>query len=109
MLDFWIEHRLAVVVLLARADGSAYEHYGKRFVTLLLESSLEQIRGAGSNVQVTAATRLVLTCIFENTRVTLAAILAHSNNPRVLREAIEAFWSYQIPGLHGFSRWVRKE
>jgi len=109
MLDFWIEHRLAVVVLLARADGSAYEHYGKRFVTLLLESSLEQIRGAGSNVQVTAATRLVLTCIFENTRVTLAAILAHSNNPRVLREAIEAFWSYQIPGLQGFSRWVRKE
>jgi len=26
----------------------------------------------------------------------------------VLREAIEAFWSYQIPGLHGFARWVRK-
>ena len=109
MLDFWLEHRLAVVVLLDRAQGSSYEHYGERFVALLLKSTLEQIRNAGSNVQITAAARLVLTRIFENTRTTLATILAHSDNPRVLREAIEAFWSYQIPGLHGFARWVRKE
>ena len=109
MLDFWLQHRLAVVVLLDRAQGSSYEHYGERFVALLLKSTLEQIRNAGSNVQITAAARLVLTRIFENTRTTLATILAHSDNPRVLREAIEAFWSYQIPGLHGFARWVRKE
>jgi AcrR family transcriptional regulator len=109
MLQFWLAHRLAVVVLLDRAQGSAYEHYGERFVSLLLKSTLEQIRSAGNHVQVTPAARLVLTRIFESTRTTLAAILAHSDNPRVLREAIEAFWSYQIPGLHGFARWVRKE
>jgi AcrR family transcriptional regulator len=109
MLEFWLEHRLAVVVLLDRAQGSAYEHYGERFVTLLLKSTLEQIRGTDTSVQVTPAARLVLTSIFEGTRSTLAAILAHSDNPRVLRQAIEAFWSYQIPGLHGFARWVRKE
>jgi AcrR family transcriptional regulator len=109
MLEFWLEHRLAVVVLLDRAQGSAYEHYGERFVELLVKSTLEQIRGAGRNVQITAPARLVLTRIFEGTRTTLATILAHSDNPRVLREAIEAFWSYQIPGLYGFSRWVRQE
>ncbi|HEX2674083.1 MAG TPA: helix-turn-helix domain-containing protein [Polyangiaceae bacterium] len=109
MLEFWLEHRLAVVVLLDRAQGSAYEHYGELFVSLLLESTLEQIRRDGSNVQVTPAARLVLTRIFENTRIMIATILAHSKNPRALREAIEAFWSYQIPGLHGFARWVRKE
>ena len=109
MLEFWLEHRLAVVVLLDRAQGSAYEHYGERFVALLVKSTLEQIRGGGSNVQITAPARLVLTRIFETTRTTLATILAHSDNPRVLREAIEAFWSYQIPGLRGFARWVHQQ
>ncbi|HKO50533.1 MAG TPA: helix-turn-helix domain-containing protein [Polyangiaceae bacterium] len=109
ILEFWLEHRLAVVVLLDRAQGSAYEQYGERFVALLVKSTLEQIRGAGSQVPVTAAARLVLTRIFESTRSTLAAILAHSDKPRVLREAVEAFWSYQIPGLHGFASWIRKE
>lgn len=109
MLEFWLEHRLAVVVLLDRAQGSAYEHYGELFVTLLLESTLEQIRGAGTNVKITPPARLVLRRIFENTRSTIASILAHSDKPKVLREAIEAFWSYQVPGLHGFARWVRKE
>ena len=109
MLEFWLEHRLAVVVLLDRAQGSAYEHYGERFVALLVKSTLEQIRRGSSNVQITAPARLVLTRIFEATRSTLATILAHSDNPRVLREAIEAFWSYQIPGLRGFTRWVHKQ
>jgi len=109
LLEFWLEHRLAVVVLLDRAQGSAYEHYGERFVALLLKSTTERIRNSGPNVQITAPARLVLTRIFESTRTTLASILAHSDNPRALREAIEAFWSYQIPGLHGFARWVRKE
>jgi AcrR family transcriptional regulator len=108
MLEFWLEHRLAVVVLLDRAQGSAYEHYGERFVALLLKSTLEQIRNTDAKVQITPAARLVLARIFESTRTTLASILAHSDNPRVLREAIEAFWSYQIPGLYGFARWVRQ-
>ena len=109
MLEFWLEHRLAVVVLLDRAQGSAYEHYGERFVALLLKGTLEQIRSSGPTVQITGPARLVLTRIFESTRTTLASILAHSDNPRALREAIEGFWSYQIPGLHGFAHWVRKQ
>lgn len=109
MLEFWLQHRLAVVVLLDRAHGSAYEHYGEKFVALLLKSTLEQIRGSAPKLEITPAARLVLTRIFENTRVTLAAILVHSANEAALREAIEAFWSYQIPGLQGFSAWLRKQ
>ena len=109
MLEFWLEHRLAVVVLLDRAQGSAYEQYGERFVALLLKSTLEQIRSAGPDVKITPSAKFVLTRIFESTRTTLAGILAHSDNPRLLRDAIQAFWSYQIPGLYGFARWVRNE
>jgi AcrR family transcriptional regulator len=109
MLDFWLEHRLAVVVLLDRAEGTAYEPYGQRFVSLLVKSTIEQMRAAEPGIEITPAARFVLTRIFESTRRTLAEILAHTSNQRVLREAIEAFWSYQIPGLHGLRAWLSRQ
>ena len=108
MLAFWLSNRLAVVVLLDRAGGTPYAHYGERFVSLLVKSTLAQIRASKPGVEITPAARFVLERIFESTRRTLAEILAHSEDERVLREAIEAFWSYQIPGMYGFSSWLGK-
>jgi AcrR family transcriptional regulator len=106
MLRFWVENRLAVVVLLDRAEGTAYAHYGERFVEQLVSATLAQIHAAHPGVRVSAAARFVLTRIFENTRRMLAAILAEHESEGALREAIEGFWSYQIPGLRGFAAWV---
>lgn len=106
MLRFWIDHRLAVVILLDRAADTAYAHYGERFVELLVSGTLAQLRAAHPGLRVPATARFVLERIFEATRRTLAAILAAHADERPLREAIEAFWSYQIPGLAGFARWV---
>jgi AcrR family transcriptional regulator len=106
MLRFWVENRLAVVVLLDRAEGTAYAHHGERFVEQLVSTTLAQIRATHPGVRVSAAARFVLTRIFENTRRMLAAILAEHESERALREAIEGFWSYQIPGLRGFTAWM---
>ncbi|MGA9521268.1 MAG: helix-turn-helix domain-containing protein [Myxococcaceae bacterium] len=108
MIRFWVENRLAVVVLLDRAAGTAYAHYGDRFVEQLVSDTLAQLRAANPGVRVSAAARFVLTRIFENTRRTLAAILAEHESERALREAIEGFWSYQIPGLQGYAAWVNR-
>jgi AcrR family transcriptional regulator len=104
MFRFWVENRLAVVVLLDRAAGTAYAHYGERFVEHLVTGTLAQIRAARPGVRVSAPARFVLERIFENTRRTLAAILEEHADERALREAIDAFWSYQVPGLRGFAR-----
>ncbi|MDO9018969.1 MAG: helix-turn-helix domain-containing protein [Myxococcales bacterium] len=109
MLAFWIEHRLAVVVLLDRAAGTAYEAYGERFVERLTAHTLTEIRAAHPGARVGASARFVLTRIFENTRRMLAAVLEHQSDPADLREAIQAFWSYQIAGLRGFSQWVGEQ
>jgi AcrR family transcriptional regulator len=106
MLRFWIDHRLAVVVLLDRAQGTAYAHFGERFVEHLVTGTLAQIRAARPGVRVSAPARFVLTRIFENTRRLLASVLAEHEREAALREAIEAFWTYQIAGLKGFTAWV---
>jgi AcrR family transcriptional regulator len=107
MLGFWTEHRLAVVVLLDRADGTPYAGFGQRFVDGLVEGTLAMLRETSPRPRVSGPARFVLTRIFENTRRALAAILAAHEDEAALREAIQAFWSYQLPGLRGFAAWVR--
>lgn len=100
LLRFWIDHRLAVVILLDRAEGTRYAGFGARFVARLVDAVL----GPGARGRPTA--RFVLARIFDSTRRTLAAILEDHADEVALREAVEAFWSYQIPGLQGFARWT---
>lgn len=109
MLRFWVENRLAVVILLDRAEGTDYAHFGARFVEHLVAGTLAQIRERSPGLRVSPAARFVLTRIFENTRRMLAAILEEHENERALREAIEAFWSYQVPGLQGLAGWLQRQ
>lgn len=101
MLRFWIENRLAVVVLLDRAAGTPHEPYAERFVDLLVKHTLAGLRETHPGLRITPSARFVLRAIFENTRRLLAAALEQLAEPEALRAAIQAFWSYQIAGLRG--------
>lgn len=97
MLGFWLSHRLAVVILLDRAEGTRHARYGRRFVEHLVKATLAQTGRVG------APQRFVLEQIFENTRVMLAAILRRHSAERDIRAAIAAFWVYQVSGLRALS------
>jgi AcrR family transcriptional regulator len=106
MLRFWIENRLAVVILLDRAAGTPFAGFGERFVEQLVASTLAEL-GARAARHPGGVARTVLTQIFDGTRRTLAVLLEAHPDERTLRDAIEAFWSYQVPGIRGFAGWAR--
>ncbi|MBZ0238492.1 MAG: TetR/AcrR family transcriptional regulator [Deltaproteobacteria bacterium] len=103
MLRFWIEHRLAVVILLDRAAGTPHAAYGARFVAQLVKHTLAELRAAHPGLRIRPGERFVLTTVFDNTRRLLAAVLAQHADPAELRAAIEAFWSYQIAGIRALA------
>lgn len=98
MMRFWLENRLAVVILLDRAAGTRHARYGERFVDLLMKHTLVELRALAKRM-LGAPEQFVLRAIFENTRRLVASVLEHHEDPVELREAIEAFWRYQIAGL----------
>jgi AcrR family transcriptional regulator len=104
MLSFWQENRLAVVILLDRAQGTPLEHFGARFVDHLVELTATELKQPGLDLD--APPHFVLRRIFENTRLMIAAILEEFEDPEAIRAAIEVFWAYQIAGLHGFAKKV---
>jgi AcrR family transcriptional regulator len=106
LLDFWIQHRLVVVILLDRCRGSTHAEFGQRFVSRLTSLSLAEIRAAHPGIAVPREARLVLEQIFENTRRMIGAILESCQEEREIRRSVAAFRSYQVAGLAAFSRWL---
>lgn len=103
MMQFWIKHRLAVVILLDRARGTKYEHFGEQFVHSLVTLTKHQLAHHQPPIKLSKAQDFVLTRIFQNTRSMIADILEQYPSEVGLRSAVYAFWSYQIAGLEGFA------
>jgi AcrR family transcriptional regulator len=104
LLDFWLDQRLAVVVLLDRADGTPYSGYPAAFVQRLVDHA-----GRSLNHPPSPAHRQILELVFDNTRRALAQILLHAQDRNETSKLIAAFWSYQIPGLNGLLAHLRND
>ncbi len=104
LLDFWLDHRLAVVVLLDRADGTPFADRPAAFVRRLVEHVERTLPEPPA-----PAHREVLTLVFDNTRRAIAQILAGGSDREHARALVAAFWSYQLPGLDGLITFIRAE
>ena len=104
LLEFWIEQRLVVVVLLDRAQGSAHEAFARRFVERLVTLSLAEIDRMSPGVAVPPEARLVLEQIFENTRRLLGVVLESYAEAVAIRRALSAFRTYQVAGIAALAR-----
>ena len=96
LLDFWLEHRLAMIVLLDKAMGTRFAAYPAAFVERLVTHAASALDGAPSPLHVE-----ILRLVFDNTRKAIAHILATGEDREHTSALITAFWSYQLPGLRG--------
>lgn len=103
MLQFWIAHRLRVVVLLDRAEGSRYADFGDRFVARLVALAGEQLGCAGDELAL-----FTLRNVFQTSRRAVVTILERYEDEAAIRDAFAAFRSFQLAGLDGFRKWVTR-
>ena len=96
LLEFWLDHRLQVVVLLDRAGGTPYASYPAAFVRRLVEHVV-----AALPTPPAGAHQDVLELVFDNTRRAIARILLIARDRDHAHALVAAFWSYQLPGLDG--------
>ncbi|WP_139177257.1 TetR/AcrR family transcriptional regulator [Geodermatophilus siccatus] len=104
LLEFWLDHRLAVVVLLDRAEGTPFADYPAAFVQRLV-AHVERSLG----VPLSAVHRELLDLVFDNTRRALARILRSPGDREHARALVTGFWSYQVPGLDGLVAAIRAD
>jgi AcrR family transcriptional regulator len=102
LVEFSLENRLRVLVLLERSAGTRYEKFADELVELLVEGALDHARSRGRAPRPSAAASFALRRIYANFLSTMAAALAlDAPAPRV-REAIESYTTYHLSGLSKF-------
>lgn len=109
LLDFWIEHRRRVVILLEGAAGTRYEGFAAQFADELVALTSSKLRGDRGGHRLRPVVRFTLEHLFAGTVRSIGAMLRHNTTESAIREAFRAFWSYQLAGLAGFERWVARE
>jgi len=102
LLDFWLDHRLAVVVLLDRADGTPVAGHPAAFVRRLVDHVERALGAVPSPVH-----REVLELVFDNTRRAIARMLLTGGDRDHTSALITAYWSYQLPGRDGLMSAIR--
>jgi AcrR family transcriptional regulator len=105
LLEFWIAHRLQVVILLDRCEGTALEGFAGAFVQGLAGRAIASME-ARAGAPLAPTTRFVVERIFDGTRRTLVAILEAHEEPAAIRTAFATFWSFQLAGLAGLQQEV---
>lgn len=106
LLRFWIDHRLKVVIILDRAQGSRHEGFAAQFVRELSRQTLAKMKRDHKNLKVTKIVRFGLDNILSNSVRAIVAILETFEDEPQIRTAFAGFWSYQLAGLAGFTKWV---
>ncbi|HET6192620.1 MAG TPA: TetR/AcrR family transcriptional regulator [Trebonia sp.] len=104
LLGFWLDHRLAMVVLLDRAEGTHFAHYPAAFVQRLVRHAEQALNGRPSPAQYE-----ILQLVFDNTRRAIARILVTGTDREETAALITAFWSYQLPGLNGLTAFINSD
>lgn len=101
-LDFAVENRLRLVILLGRAEGTRYEDFAQEVVAELVELAIAHFRAADPELRLDRAMRFGLEEIYRNFVGTLVHVLEHFQDADQIREAVEGVSRYHRVGLKSF-------
>jgi AcrR family transcriptional regulator len=100
LLAFAAEHRLALVFLLGRAEGSPHAGFAAQIVRMLEKLALAHhaVRRPGSELD--SSRRLALTLAYENLLRSTVAILERHEDAASIRGGMAAYADYHLAGLN---------
>ena len=101
LLAFAIEHRLEVIILLGRAEGTRHEAFAGALRRELEALAVAHFGREPSSVSADASMKFTLDRVYRNWIQTLVAILEAFEDERGIRKAVERFSAYHLAGLKG--------
>lgn len=99
LLSFWIENRMAVLILLRGAEDTRFAHVRGLMVHEMKRFSVQYICDRQGKQALPATMLFVLQNVFARTLDIVADILAAYEEPSLIQNAFAAFWRYQLAGL----------
>jgi AcrR family transcriptional regulator len=98
-LDFCLENRLQVVILLGRAQGTRYARQAEQLTETLQRQLLARVRERNPKIRLTDADRFALEHVYRNLVGTLVDLLARFSEPAFIRESAASYSRYHRAGI----------
>jgi AcrR family transcriptional regulator len=98
LLEFFVEHRVPALIILAGAEGSELAHVRPLVIRQLTRLATAYLRKRDVKPE-TVVPHAVLVQIFVNTVDMIVAILRSYDDRVKIQSAFAAFWRYQLSGL----------
>jgi AcrR family transcriptional regulator len=102
LLRLCIDHRLRVIVLLARAGGSRWDGFDERTAQDLVRLAIAHFSALDPELVLTRSQRFDLVEIYRSFVRVLARILERFESEPEIREAVAAYTRYHLAGLKSF-------
>ncbi|MCG8490406.1 MAG: TetR/AcrR family transcriptional regulator [Sneathiellales bacterium] len=99
LLDFWVNERKVVLILLRGASGTRYAHIRQSFIEEMEQLTIEFIRRKSPDAPPDEHLHFVLNRLFARTVEMLTDILDHFSQRKDIEAAFGYFWTYQLTGL----------
>ncbi|MCB1445058.1 MAG: TetR/AcrR family transcriptional regulator [Rhizobiaceae bacterium] len=104
LLSFWVDNRLAVLILLRGAEGTRFGHVRGLMTREMERLSTRYILKRQDRPSLTPVARFVLHRMFARTVDMVADILAAHAEPSAIQQAFAIFWRYQLAGLEALMK-----
>lgn len=98
-LQFLIEHRLVVIILLRGGQGTRYAHMSQLMSREMLRLASRYVTNRYGDEALTPLLRFTLETTFTRTIDTIGDILAGHRDAAAIAAAFELFWRFQLAGL----------
>jgi AcrR family transcriptional regulator len=99
LLDFCLENRLRVVILLGRAEGSRHAGFAEQTAGELIALALEHFRARDPGLRPSPALRVDLELIYRNFVASMVQALARSDDEKTIRAVVDGYARYHLAGL----------
>ncbi len=105
LLKFWIDHRLQVIILLARAQGSKYQDFQQQYIQAMTKQTMSQLPTAQPNLKNDDVFKLTFNNRLADTVRGIVSILQAFDCEQKITAAFAASWAYHYAGIQALIDW----
>jgi len=105
LLRFWIDNRLKVIILLARAEGSQYESFTEEYLQAMAKQALDNLPSAHPDLNDSEIFRFTFNTRLADTVRGIVSILQTFENEEQIVAAFATSWAYHYAGINALISW----
>ncbi|WP_158948991.1 TetR/AcrR family transcriptional regulator [Pseudodesulfovibrio cashew] len=109
LLQFYVDNRLEIIIILSRAQGTKYESFAREYVQSMESQSIRQAQKQFPEMTLSPTFHFMVKNILEESVRFLVSALETFTEAESIMKALSAMTAYQLAGINALIDWAHKD